>query len=423
MALIRTTEIWAGLLGLILAQPARAATYYVAPAGSDSNSGLTASSAFATIQRAANAVSAGDTVIVRDGVYTCPANTPDFKTTWTPSYLVELKTSGRADAWITFRSENRWGAKLDGQNTKCFQAIIFGASGDIGSFTRVEGFDVFGFASGFGLYNRLPGVHDVVIKNNRIHHLGRFCTSTPYGMGVAVGGAQFYNLTVEGNVIHDNGRLRPSEGCSVGHWNSDHGMYISSYNNVIIKNNVFYNHLAGWAIHLYSSGGSNARILNNTFAFKNPIRDGHILIGQPEKDALIANNVFYQPGNIAVNFYDASPTNVQIKNNVTDAPNLMRADYSSGAAPTYSPPGVTANANQLGVDPKLVNPPLLDFKLAAGSPAVDAGLDLSALGVTTDFDGKPRPVNGKFDAGAFEYGGAAAIANVAPARPRGLRWR
>src|SRR5574341_212483 len=48
---------------------ASAATYYVSPGGSDSNSG-SQSSPWKTIQKAANTVSAGDTVIVNAGTYT-----------------------------------------------------------------------------------------------------------------------------------------------------------------------------------------------------------------------------------------------------------------------------------------------------------------------------------------------------------------
>ena len=44
-------------------------TYYVATSGSDSNTGSQAQP-FLTIQRAANLVNPGDTVVVADGIYT-----------------------------------------------------------------------------------------------------------------------------------------------------------------------------------------------------------------------------------------------------------------------------------------------------------------------------------------------------------------
>ena len=44
-----------------------------------------------------------------------------------------------------------------------------------------------------------------------------------------------------------------------------------------------------------------------------------------------------------------------------------------------------------------------DFSLQTNSPAIDAGQDLTTYGITSDFDGIPRPFNGIFDIGAFEF--------------------
>src|SRR5207247_5222545 len=93
------------------------------------------------------------------------------------------------------------------------------------------------------------------------------------------------NQLVERNVMHDIGRLGPGEqGCnpSTAYWqNHDHGVYHGEGNNLVIRNNLFYNFTRGWAIQRYSGGGgslSGLSILNNTFAFPNPNRDGHITI-------------------------------------------------------------------------------------------------------------------------------------------------
>src|SRR4051794_35882959 len=49
-------------------------TYYVSPAGDDADVGTSDPRAFATLQRAANAAIAGDTVNVRAGTYTSGMN-------------------------------------------------------------------------------------------------------------------------------------------------------------------------------------------------------------------------------------------------------------------------------------------------------------------------------------------------------------
>src|SRR5215510_2133589 len=59
--------------------PPPGATYYVSPTGSDSNSG-TQDQPFRTIQRAADVVNPGNTVIVEDGVYTYSGSNQCSKT-------------------------------------------------------------------------------------------------------------------------------------------------------------------------------------------------------------------------------------------------------------------------------------------------------------------------------------------------------
>ena len=86
-------------------------TLYVSPAGSDSNPG-TQDQPFRTIQKAANTVNPGNTVIVENGVYTYSGSNPCGRT------VVCLTRGGESGRLVTFRSRNKWGAKLDGQNTR-----------------------------------------------------------------------------------------------------------------------------------------------------------------------------------------------------------------------------------------------------------------------------------------------------------------
>src|SRR5689334_19835695 len=65
----------AGPLALFCGAAAAGATYYVSTTGSDANLG-TQARPFQTIQKAANTVTAGDTVVVADGTYAAGANCP-----------------------------------------------------------------------------------------------------------------------------------------------------------------------------------------------------------------------------------------------------------------------------------------------------------------------------------------------------------
>ncbi|SFE92743.1 Por secretion system C-terminal sorting domain-containing protein [Chitinophaga sp. CF118] len=61
---------------------------------------------------------------------------------------------------------------------------------------------------------------------------------------------------------------------------------------------------------------------------------------------------------------------------------------------------------------KFANATGKNFHLAAGSPAIDKGKDLSAY-FKIDFDGEVRPQGAAFDIGADEYG-SGTVANIAP---------
>jgi hypothetical protein len=181
---------------------------------------------------------------------------------------------------------------------------------------------------------------------------------------------------------------------------NDHGLYISSVDTITIKNNIFYNISRGWPIHFYNGGSSvastNVKILNNTFASPAPYSaGGHIILAAPAvNNAVIANNIFYQPKNsLAIQYYNLTMSNVQVQNNIT---------YQGVISASSPPPGISFSGNLNNTDPHFVSPSTHDFYLYAGSPAIDAGVSTDPT-VTTDFDGIARPQGAAIDIGAFEY--------------------
>lgn len=123
---------------------AMGATYYVSSNG-DNNAPGTLEAPFKTIQHAADLVNPGDTVVVQDGIYS--GNSEN---------LVTIKRSGTADAWITFRSENKWGAILDGSHLE-HSCVSFGQV----SYIIVEGFEIRN-APWSGLWSNAGAKHIVV---------------------------------------------------------------------------------------------------------------------------------------------------------------------------------------------------------------------------------------------------------------------
>ena len=372
--------------------------YYVSPTGSDSNPG-SERRPFRTLQKAANAVKPGDTVIAEDGVYTYAGSE---KPCSRARAIVCLTRGGTSRNWVVFKSRNRWGAKLDGENNTATDGFSFRDGAD---YIRIEGFDIFGMgndgsAHGIDIYG---GGHDVQIVGNRIHSIGRLCTDTSNGnSGILI---KRNNVTVEENLFHDIGRYAPGEnGCNPrtgSYANHDHGVYIdgnspdpgNAANGAVIANNVFYNVNRGWPIHIYPGTLRNISILNNTFATPNPYREGHIVIsGVYLSNSRIENNISFQPTTSMIRF----GSKVTINNTVVSN-NLISVGLVTNALP---PPGMTVTGNLAGVDPLFVNPAVFDFHLRPTSPAIDRGLTLRE--VLRDFEARPRPQGPAYDIGAYE---------------------
>ncbi|MGH7508906.1 MAG: right-handed parallel beta-helix repeat-containing protein [Gemmatimonadales bacterium] len=351
---------------------------YVAPEGSDNSPG-TAAAPLRTVQKAADLVRPGDTVIVRPGVYTGP------------SRIVSLERSGTSDAWITFRSEIKGDAVLDGRKGLSLEAWYFGPG--VGH-VRVEGFQIRDLgAHGFDFYG--GGVHDIVISGNHVHHIGRNCTDTSNGRTGASLGAGAHRVTLDGNIWHDIGRYAPGErGCSprTRHYqNHDHGIYVSDADEITIKNNVFHAFGRGWAIHRYSSDGLPSHgllILNNTFDGPNSYRPGQIILATSTTGARIENNIFHRPNTAAIYFEARRFRGGSVRNNMVHG----------GVMKVGRPAGVTFLRNWEGTDPRFVS--RTDFRLRSDSPAIDSALPLAE--VTRDADGVVRPRGDGYDLGAYE---------------------
>jgi hypothetical protein len=383
MTLIQRAAVIASLVPLAVSelpsyQAPAVARYYVAPGGSDANPG-TAAAPFRTIQRAADVAGAGDTVLVRPGTYTGG------------NRIVSLERSGAPNAWITFRSERKWEAVLDGAEGRSEEAWYFGKG--VG-FIRVEGFEIRDLqAHGFDFYG--GGVHDVVIARNRVHHIGRHCTDTSSGRTGASLGARARRLTFDGNVWHDIGRLKPGEkGCSPrtdNYMNHDHGIYVADADEITIRNNVFHAFSGGWAVHRYSSRGTPTQglvIVNNTFVGQNTHRPGQIILAAPTGGVRIENNIFYGPRTAAIYFENRRFPGASVRHNMVHG----------AVTKVGRPKGVSFSRNWERTDPRLTGK--TDFRLLPDSPAIDAGLPLA--GVIHDADGVVRPRGSGYDLGAYE---------------------
>lgn len=363
---------------------AQAATYYVSKSGNDSTGNGSSGNPWLTIQKAANTAVAGDTVIVRAGIYSDQSGTIN----------VNLGTTGTAGNPITFKSEVKWGAVIDGTSSSF--AFYFGNNV---SYITIQDFDITGqhsiSASGAGAFWLNFGTQTgVIITGNRVHDIGVTCASTTLGQaGVYANTA--VNLTITNNIFENIGRYGPTENAACwpayvggtsyasgaqvsqggayyrataacntcastppaapwavdsGYTNLDHALYISNVTTGTFKGNIFAHLLHGWGIQFYGGAVSGLTVSNNVFTGQNVYtwQSGAIVVAQNLTNTTFEGNIIAGPNGDLMFYYGSSGTmtNVVVRNNA-----LWPSTVTVGTAPT----GLTTSGN-LNVDPGTMLP-------------------------------------------------------------------
>ena len=182
-----------------------ATTYYVRKDGNDSNSGTynTPAGAWLTIQKAANTMMAGDTVLVQAGTY---------------YEMVQPANSGASGNPITYKAEGT--VVIDGQNTRTRSFELIGVN-----YIVIEGFEHYNVLDDGGTGGNvwLSNSSNVTVKNNIFRDTGRD--------GVYITGTSA-NCVVENNLFYGI---------------SDDGISPYGTGPHTIRNNTIYD-TGGWAI-------------------------------------------------------------------------------------------------------------------------------------------------------------------------------
>jgi hypothetical protein len=322
---------------------AHAGTFHVAPDGQDANPG-TPESPLRSMQKAAEVARAGDTVLVRGGVY---------------RGHVFLRFSGEPDKPIVFRNAPGERPVVDGEgNGRIELQSELGWRNPIG-WIVVEGFEVRHGWDGIKFYN----AHHIVLKGNFIHD--------NLNQGILGNG---HHVRIEGNVIAHNGFKSDNERS-----NKEHGIYATGtdfeiINNVIHSNRAYGIQVAGYPFDADRHAGPEfaaARrwlIRNNTFAFQQN-RAGIVVWQTDTTDCVIENNIFYRnavklgQGDCQGIDFVASGGQHVIRNNLFFGPGRT--------AIGERPPDCTVSGNLEANDPLFVDPGRFDFRLRERSPAMD----------------------------------------------------
>ncbi|MEH1869397.1 MAG: right-handed parallel beta-helix repeat-containing protein [Nostoc sp.] len=398
-------------------------TYYVSGSGNDKNSGLTPSSAFRTIQRAADLTNPGTTVLIMDGVY---------KNSTPAGSALVIKRSGKANSWITYKAYPGDKPKIqhNGWNG------IFIENG--ASYIEINGLEVVGNNTNITLsyalsqkYNKSNPLtsgncinidgrqngrpHHIRILNNKIHDCG--------GGGISATASDY--ITIDNNEVFNNA------------WYSVYGC-----SGISILEPFNYDNSQGYKIFITRNKVYNNKMLV-PWIFNGKFQDGNgIIVDRSRKSGykgrtLIANNISYINGGSGMHAYDSDHVdfvhNTAYLNNQTAGINYgqIMSNYSGDikiinnilySAPNkpislnnkstnttfnynlYNNNGsrvVSVGPNDIMADPQFVNPSGGDFRIKGTSRAINNGFKWNNL--KNDYFGKPRPVGAGYDIGGHEY--------------------
>ncbi len=413
--------------------------FYVAKNGSDGNSG-TSASPWLTIRKAADTLTAGQKVYVREGVY---------------REYVEVKNSGTAGAPIVFSAYPGEQAVIEGDKSlpeDDFAGVIAVVAKQ---YVKIKGFKV-RTAHGAGIFarnstgivikdnltydTRSSGIgvwfsSDVVIEGNevilacndgsqecisaagcdhfevrynKVHHSG---PGSHGGEGID---AKHGNTgKVHHNIVHDNNRL----GIYVDAWDT-HTYAIEVYDNVCYNNTK-------WGI---CCAAENGGLLDDISIYNNVCYD-NVLVGigieswgepapHPMQNIKIYNNTCFGNGDanagswtggIHINAPAAAVSGVYVGNNILSRNRGRQISIEAGGTPAgfvvennlYDGTAGEPGSNAIFGDPLFQSAAAHDFRLLTGSPAIDAAATTHVP--AEDFDGTARPKGAGYDVGAFEY--------------------
>ncbi|ULQ50929.1 right-handed parallel beta-helix repeat-containing protein [Flavihumibacter fluvii] len=421
------------------------------------------SATYSTIQSGLDAANAGDTVLVKAGIY---------------HETVTFNKSGKANHAITLIGEK--GAIIEGtKNLR--QGIVVNDK----SYLEIIGLEIRHFkGSGvpIGISVRGSGT-SIEIRNNTIHHIEN---SAGNAHGIAIYGTNKMVLSkiivdgneisdcqlgsseslvlngnvtqfvVSNNLIHDNDNIgidfigfesvgpegfdQAYDGICFGNTvynisslknpayngsQSADGIYVDGGRNIIIERNTVYNCDIGIELaseHL--NRNTEDIIVRNNFvsgSFQANIMAGGYAAdkGRAVNVAIINNSTYLgREGEVALQF---NCNNITIRNNIFygrpdqaylqnrgSNNTLVTINCNIYYGQSSSSPGSWPDANAKYLDPMLVSP-YSNMHLSAGSPAINSacapGNDKQGkpLSGTLDIDNKNRTENGKLDIGADEY--------------------
>ena len=400
-------------------------TYYVSENGSNSNNGLTPQTAFETLQYAADLVSAGDSVLVLQGIYAG----------------FDIRKNGSQNSLIVFKSiennvviDERNSVTPDGINIENASWIVIdgfeiksqprsGIRAAVSDFVTIKNnychnnqrWGIFtGFTDDLTIENNTCSYsfeeHGIYVSNSSDRPVIRNNHSfSNNGCGIHMNGdismggdGIIINAVVEGNILHDNG------------YGGGSAINMDGVQNSEIFNNLIYNnHATGIAMYQIDGGDAskNNKVYNNTIIQPSDGRWCIISVDGSTGNTLY-NNILINHhsfrGSIAI---DAASANGFVSDHNILVNRLSDDDGNSNMTMSQWQ-SLGYDLHSMIADPEeqiFVNHTIGNFHLLQNAQAVNAGTNLVLPTVFEDLENVPRPQGSGFDIGCYEFTNAASI--------------
>lgn len=427
-------SLFLGLLLLVPVATAQAApkrTVYVSPTGNDTAAG-TAAAPWKTLQFAANQAKAGDLIVVKAGNYA------GFN--MTKSGTATNRIIWRAEAGAVINSPlslsgNLYGINASGVSYVTIEGFTFAPQSSQGEWYAAirMGGTPDNWAKGniirnnvaqmrvvnqattpdkYGIYsswqdgivvenNKVSGGYNsgiytanssknYIIRNNEVFDVGGNGIHNNGDLGAGAPGI-IYNALIEGNVIHN-----------VGFGIGGQAISCDGVQDSRIQNNLIYEaHAKG--ISLYAQDAAEG--CKRTLVFNNTVvttAKGQVALRMNEYSSqnTVVNNIFFGGSAAAgswANVEEKSTEGMVCDYNIVGGRPMVGSVPRKDWKETYK-----FDSHSLPSTPEdlFVDPAKRDYRLKAGSPAIDAGTEEKAPKV--DLLGKARPFAGGVDIGAYE---------------------
>ncbi len=416
--------------------------YYVATDGRDSNPG-TEQWPWRSVQRAANTLTAGETVYIKEGTY---------------NERIWVQNSGTPGNFITFAAYPGHTVTIDGTGIPFDWYGLFNVKDK--SYIKVSGLRVIN-SSYWGIYVG-GNSNNIIIEKNYTYNTASSGIAAWRGpetvncsdiiisgneIELAVNGKQQECISLSGidrfevryNYVHHGSPTQTTggegidtkDGCSNGkvYGNCVYrtynklGIYVDAWDedssNIEVFDNIVHDCFEGFAVASEAGGElENIKFYNN-LAYNNDTWG--IMVNAWHDDSVlkhgkVINNTFYDNGG-GIYIGDEIFEDLVVRNNICsrneqaqlrDASEQKHRNQQSQIQVDYnlidgfrgSWREIYGDRPVVG-DPRFVNPSLGDFHLKPNSPAIDKGLPIDAP--SYDFEGDPRPAGSGYDIGIDEY--------------------